>query len=74
MYTYYIMHNDDMQVRHNHMNLVHNHHLHTYMRLVYLAYDYIDYAYDNRTSRRNHMYKTRCYSRTETRSRRTWFS
>ena len=66
------MHNDDMQAHHNHMNLVHTHHQ-SRMHLVYNCYAYDDN--DARTSRRDHMYKTRCYTRIGTRSRRrTWVS
>ena len=64
MCAYYIMHNDDMQARHNHMNLAHNRH-HHYARSLrsYLEGMHIDdLAYDNdaHTSRRDHMHKTRC--------------
>ena len=66
--VYDIMHNVYMQARHNHMNLAHTHHQ-SRMYLVYMMYEY-----NAHTSRRDHMYMTRCYTRSETRSRRTWFS
>ena len=66
MCAYYIMHNDDMQAHHNHMNLVHTRH----QSRMHLVYDYDAYDNDARTSRRDHMYKTRCYTRIGTRSRR----
>ena len=55
MFTYYIMHNDDMQARYNHMNLVHTRHQ-SRMRLVY----YMMILCNTHTSRRDRMYKTRC--------------
>ena len=67
MCAYYIMHNDDMQARYNHMNLVCTRH----QSRMHLVYDYIAYDNDARTSRRDRMYKTRCYTRIRTRSRRT---
>jgi hypothetical protein len=63
MFAYYIMHNDDMQARHNHMNLVHNrrrHHTRSLHAYLVVAYDYYAYDNDSRTSRRDHMHKTRC--------------
>jgi len=69
--VYDIMHNAYMQAHHNHMNLAHTHHQ-SRMRLVcYIVY-YL--ASRTHTSRRDRMYMTRCYARSETRSRRTWFS
>ena len=58
------MHNVYTPSRCNHMNLVHTHHL-SHMHLV--CYVYL--ALHNHTSRRGHMYITRCYSRMKTRSR-----
>ncbi len=66
--VYDIMHNVYMQARHNHMNLAHTHHQ-SRMYLVYMMYEY-----NAHRSRRDHMHMTRCYTRSETRSRRTWFS
>jgi len=66
--VYDIMHNVYMQAHHNHMNLAHTHHQ-SRMYLVYMMYEY-----NAHTSRRDRMYMTRCYTRNETRSRRTWFS
>jgi len=61
MCAYYIMHNDDMQVCRNRMNLAHNHHhsrnLHAYL---VIAYDYLAFDNDAHTSRRDYTYKTRC--------------
>ena len=67
--VYDVMHNVYMQAHHNHMNLAHTHH----QSRMYLVY-YMMYEYNAHRSRRDHMYMTRCYTRSETRSRRTWFS
>ena len=66
------MHSDDMQARYNHMNLVRNHHQSRMHPASQIDYDYVPYVVH--TSRRDHMYKTRCYTRIRTRSRRTWVS
>jgi hypothetical protein len=69
MFTYYIMHNACMQARYNRVNLVHTRHP-SRMRLVCTCYLVLQRT---RTSRRDRMHKTRCYTRVETRSRRnTW--
>ena len=64
MCAYYIMHNDDMQVCRNRMNLAHNrHHYYTRSLPSYLEGMHNDYlAFDNdaHTSRRDYTYKTRC--------------
>ena len=64
MCAYYIMHNDDMQARHNRMNLAHNrrHHYARSLRSYLEGMHIDDLAYDNdtHTSRRDHMHKTRC--------------
>jgi len=65
--VYYIMHNACMQAHCNHVYLVHTPHQ-SRMHLVYTCY----LVHCTRTSRRDHMYKTR---RMWTRSRfRTWVS
>ena len=60
------MHNDDTQAHCNHENLAHTRH----QSRMYLVC-YMMMLYDTRTSRRDHMYKTRCYTRIRSRSRRT---
>ena len=68
MCAYYIMHNACMQARYNRVNLVRTHHP-SRIHLVYTCY----LVLRTRTSRRDRMHKTRCYTRVETRSRRnTW--
>ena len=68
------MHNACMQARYNHMNHAHTHHPSRTRPGCYVVYMYTCLVSCSRTSRRDHMYKTRCYTRIETRSRRTWFS
>ena len=63
------MHNAYMQDHYSHMNLVHNPRQ-DHMCLV----PHLVLAYDTRTSRRDHMYKTRCLVYSRDRSRRTLFS
>lgn len=66
MFTYYIMHNACMQARCNRVNLVHTRHR-SRMSLVCI-HDLV--LLRTRTSRRDRMHKTRCYTRVGTRSRR----
>jgi len=66
MFTYYIMHNACMQARYNHVNLAYTHHPSRMYHVVYTRY----LVTRTHTSRRDHMHKTRCYTRVETRSRR----
>ena len=66
MFTYYIMHNACMQARCNRVNLVHTRHQ-SRMSLVCI-HDLV--LLRTRTSRRDRMHKTRCYTRVGTRSRR----
>ena len=66
------MHNACMQARYNHMNLVHTRHPSRMHLVCYIVYVYL--ASRTRTSRRDRMYKTLCYTRIQTRSRRTWVS
>jgi len=57
----------------NHMNLVHTHHQSRMNLVCYIDYVYL--ALDTHTSRRDHTYMTRCYTRMQTRSQsRTWVS
>ena len=65
MFTYYIMHNACMQARYNRVNLVCTSRPRIHL-VVYTCY----LATHTHTSRRDRMYKTRCYTRIETRSRR----
>ena len=65
MFTYYIMHSACMQARYNHMNLVHTRHQSRMYLVCYIDYVYL--ASCTRTSRRDYMNKTRCYTRMITR-------
>ena len=65
MCAYYIMHNACMQARYNHMNLVHTRHQFRMYLVCYIDYVYL--ASRTRTSRRDYMNKTRCYTRMLTR-------
>jgi len=60
-----IMHNDDMLGHYNHMNLVHTRHQSRMCLVCYIDYVYL--ASCTRTSRRDYMNKTRCYTRMITR-------
>ena len=65
MCAYYIMHSACMQARYNHMNLVHTRHQSRMYLVCYIDYVYL--ASCTRTSRRDYMNKTRCYTRMITR-------
>ena len=65
MFTYYIMHSACMQARYNHMNLVRTRHQSRMYLVCYIDYVYL--ASRTRTSRRDYMNKTRCYTRMITR-------
>ena len=69
MCAYYIMHSACMQARYNHMNLVRTRHPSRTSLVCYIDYDYVYLASRTRTSRRDYMNKTRCYTRMITRMR-----
>ena len=73
MSAYYIMRSVCMQAHCSHMSLVYNRHHRSRMHLV-AAYLVLCYAYNDHTSRRDHMHKTRCCMYSRDRSRRTFSS